>query len=187
MEAADGALIMRSQAGDREAFAELVRRYQTRIFNFAYRLLHQREEAQDATQEVFLRAYRSLDRYAPDQPFAAWLFKIANNLCIDMARRRRLKTVSLTVPGGQDELPQLEIPDVSGNPEALFASGEIRRAIEEAIAALPYKYRVVTVLRHLRGLSYQEISTITGQPEGTVKAQIFRARRILRERLRWVG
>lgn len=187
METADGELIAMSQAGDREAFAELVRRYQGRIFNFTYRLLCHREEAEDATQEVFLRAFRSLDRYSPEHPLGAWLYRIANNLCIDLVRRRRFKTSSLTGAGEQEDPIELEIPDNSGNPELLFTSGETRKAIEEAIAALPYKYRVVTVLRHLQDLSYQEISAITGQPEGTVKAQIFRARRILRERLRSVG
>ena len=187
LEAADGELIVLSQSGDREAFAELVRRYQGRIFNFTYRLLRHHEEAEDATQEVFLRAFRSLDRYCPEQPLAAWLYRIANNLCIDIARRRRLKTSSLTVAGEREDPAELEIPDNSGNPELLFTGNETRRAIEDAIAALPYKYRVVTVLRHLQDLSYQEISAITGQPEGTVKAQIFRARRILREKLRSVG
>lgn len=188
MAVGDCDLVERSQKGDLEAFAEIVRRYQTRIYSFVYRLLQHREEAQDATQEVFLRAFRSLARYAPEQPFPAWLYRIANNLCIDIVRRRRPRTVSLSgAPrDDRDETP-LEIPDNKNNPELLFANQEIRRAVEAAIASLPYKYRVVTILRHLQDLSYQEISEITGQPEGTVKAQIFRARRILRERLRTVG
>ncbi|MGE5529138.1 MAG: RNA polymerase sigma factor [Patescibacteria group bacterium] len=187
MTPADGELIAQSKLGDREAFAELVRRYYARIYGFAFRLLHQREEAQDVTQEVFLRVFRSLDRYVPSQPFTAWIYTIANNLCIDLARRRRHKTVSLSAATGTEEARDLEITDNSKNPELLFANAEIGRTVAEAIASLPYKYRVVTVLRHLQGLSYQEISAITGQPEGTVKAQIFRARRILREKLRQVG
>ncbi|MGE5598470.1 MAG: RNA polymerase sigma factor [Bacteroidota bacterium] len=187
MECPDQDLVARAQAGDREAFAELVRRYQARIYNLAYRLLQQREEAQDAAQEVFLRAYRALNRYRPEQSFASWLHAIANNYCVDVVRRRRRRPLSVSGPAGQDDPLPLEIPDHAANPEKLFASGEIQRAIEAAVASLPYKYRVVTVLRHMQGLSYQEISTITGQPEGTVKAQIFRARRLLREKLRDVG
>ncbi|MGE5550011.1 MAG: RNA polymerase sigma factor [Bacteroidota bacterium] len=187
MESADVDLVVRSQAGDREAFAELVRRYQARLFSFTCRILHDREEALDATQEVFLRAYRALGRYAPSQPFTSWLYTIANNLCIDLIRRRRIRALSLSAPLGEDETYQLEVPDNTNNPELLFASRETQKAIEAAIASLPYKYRLVTVLRHIQGLSYQEISSITGQPEGTVKAQIFRARRILREKLRDVG
>lgn len=188
VDSADGELVVRSQTGDREAFAELVGRYQSRIFNFTYRLLHHREEAQDATQEVFLRAFRGLGRYSPTQSFAAWLYAIANNLCIDLARRRRLRTLSLSPPASEDESGvQYDVPDGKNDPALLFASAETQRAIERAIAELPYKYRVVTVLRHIQGLSYQEISEVTGQPEGTVKAQIFRARRILREKLRDVG
>ncbi len=188
MGSADHEFVLRSKAGDKEAFAEIVSRYQTRIFNFAFRLLQQREEAQDVTQEVFLRAYRSMDRYIPDQPLAAWLYKIANNLCIDAIRRRKIRTVSLSAPQADgDELQQIDIPDQSLNPENLFNNQEIQRSINEAIASLPYRYRVVTILRHIQDLSYQEISKITGQPEGTIKAQIFRARRILREKLRSVG
>ena len=187
LEVVECELIIRCKAGDREAFAELVRRYQSRIFNFVLRLLHQREEAQDVTQEVFLRVFRSLDRYEPEQPFSAWIYTIANNFCIDLARRRRLKVVPLSGSGERNEAQRIEIPDQTGNPELLFMNNEIRQSIERAIAALPHKYKVVTVLRHIQGLSYQEISAITGQPEGTVKAQIFRARRILREKLRSVG
>lgn len=189
MAAADSELVVQGQNGDREAFAELVRRYQNRIYSFIYRALQHREEAQDVTQEVFLRAYRALSRYTRDQSFAAWLFTIANNLCLDSFRRRKLRTVSIdgAAGGWEDEPPPLEIPDNTNNPETLFANLEIRRAVEEAIASLPYRYRVVTILRHLQDLSYQEISSITGQPEGTVKAQIFRARRLLREKLRAVG
>ena len=186
MELADGELVARSKKGDREAFGELVLRYQKPIFNFVYRLLRHREEAQDVTQEVFLRAFRALDRYSPEQPFSAWLYKIANNLCIDVLRRRRNGALPLTTQTDQGEI-RTEIPDHAHNPELLFAGWETRRAVEEAIASLPYKYRVVTILRHLQDLSYQEICAITGQPEGTVKAQIHRARRLLRARLSSVG
>lgn len=178
-------LILRCQAGEREAFTELVKCYQNRLYSFIFRLLRHREEAEDAMQEVFLRVYRSLPSYRPESSFTSWLYRIASNYCMDLLRKRRQKVVSLfykTIE--EDEERVMEIPDDSRDPETLFDDTELQQTVQKAIDNLPPKYRLVMLLRHQEGLSYQEITEITGLPEGTIKAQIFRARRLLREHLK---
>jgi RNA polymerase sigma-70 factor (ECF subfamily) len=179
-------LIARCQGGDREAFSELVQRYQKRLYNFVFRTLQNREEAEDAVQEVFLRVYHAIRNYCPESSFTTWIFRIASNYCIDCFRRRKHANVSLTVNAPEGEESTMEIPDSTHNPEMLFYNTELQEALSDAIHSLPPKYRMVILLRHQQNLSYQEISEITGLPEGTVKAQIFRARRLLRERLKSV-
>lgn len=177
-------LVLRCQAGEREAYTELVRRYQQRLYSFVFRLLRHREEAEDATQEVFMRVFRSLPSYRPESSFTSWLYRIASNYCMDILRKRRQKVVSLFYKNIEEEEERLlEIPDASGDPESLFGDAELKRTLQNAIDGLPPKYRLVILLRHREGLSYQEIADITGLPEGTIKAQIFRARRLLREAL----
>jgi RNA polymerase sigma-70 factor (ECF subfamily) len=179
-------LISRCQIGDRDAFAELVQRYQNRLYNFIYRTLQNKEEAEDAVQEVFIKVFHAIRNYRPESSFTTWLFRIASNHCIDRFRRRKHSTVSLTVNAPEGEESTLEIPDTTNNPELLFFNAELQEALRSAIDSLPPKYRMVILLRHQQNLSYQEISEITGLPEGTIKAQIFRARRLLRERLKLV-
>lgn len=179
-------LITRCQCGDREAFAELVQRYQKRLYNFIFRTLQNREEAEDAVQEVFIRVFHAIRNYRPESSFTTWLFRIASNYCIDRFRRRKHPTISLTVNAPEGEESTLEIPDSTHNPEQLFYNAELQEELTHAIQSLPTKYRMVILLRHQQNLSYQEISEITGLPEGTIKAQIFRARRLLRERLKSV-
>lgn len=184
MQSRDWDLVKRAQAGDMAAFTELVVHYKDRLFNFIYRMIHSREEAEDLLQEVFLRVYKSLSSYSPQFQFSTWIYRIAQNLCIDTLRKQRVPTVSVDCPLGDDEDLVMELPDQSMSPEVLFESADLRREVESAIADLPPKYRAVIVLRHLQGLSYEEISLITDLPVNTVKTHIFRARRILRERLK---
>lgn len=183
MQTRDWELVRRAQGGDVGAFTDLVQYYKDRLFNFIFRMVHSREEAEDLLQEVFLRVYKSLSTYSPQYQFSTWIYRIAQNLCIDHLRRHRLPTFSVDAPMGEDEDLQMELPDETMSPEVLFESADLRREVEAAIAALPPKYRAVIVLRHVQGLTYEEISEITDLPVNTVKTHIFRARRILRQRL----
>lgn len=184
MQYRDWELARRAQEGDMGAFTELVQLYKDRLFNFIFRMVHSREEAEDLLQEVFLRVYKSLATYSPQYQFSTWIYRIAQNLCIDHLRRRRLPSFSVDAPVGEDDDLVMEVPDESMSPEALFESADLRHEVEEAIASLPPRYRSVIILRHIQGLTYEEISRITDLPVNTVKTHIFRARRILRERLR---
>lgn len=175
-------LIELCQQGHTEFFGDLVARYQTRIYNMAYRMLHSREEAEDITQETFLKVFRALATFKGDR-FSPWIYKIASNLCLDYLRRRRPSTVSLDSPVGPDgDIPR-EIADETRLLEDTVLAGALGFDVQRAIDALPPKYRTVVVLRHIEDLTYEEIADILALPLGTVKTRLFRAREILRLRL----
>jgi len=184
VDASDPELTRRCLAGDERAYRELVKRYERQVYSLALRMLRVREDAEDLTQETFVRMFKALDRYDPSRPFPAWLFTIAARLSIDHIRRRRLKTVSIfrQDPGTEEE-HVLELEDTTPGPAELAERSEEERATEALIAALPEHYRVVVLLRHQQGLSYEEIAEALRLPLGTVKARIHRARALLRDRL----
>lgn len=180
----DPELVQRCLAGDESAYRELVGRYERPVYAVAVRMVRIREDAEDITQETFVRMFRALDRYDPARPFPAWLFTIAARLSIDQLRRRRVKTVPLfrSQPGADEETP-VDLEDSGPGPEELAERREEERSAEALIGTLPEHYRIVVVLRHQQGLSYEEIAEALRLPLGTVKARIHRARELLKRRL----
>jgi RNA polymerase sigma-70 factor, ECF subfamily len=180
----DGGLIRRCLAGDERAYRELIERYQSRVFSLALRMVRQREDAEDLTQETFVRMFRAADRYDPTRPFGAWLFTIASRLCIDHIRRRKLKVVSLSQsePGSTED-HQMDLEDPGLGPDEITSRNQEERRTQELIDSLPPHYRIVVMLRHQQDLSYDEIAAALGIPLGTVKARIHRARALLRGRI----
>lgn len=171
-------LVRRAREGDEEAFRLLLRRYQGDVFGLAWRILRNRDDAEDAAQEVFIRLHKSLDQYDPNRAFRSWLLRITHNLCIDHIRKRRLATVSFDepIPTGDGEVGW-DPPDPDGkDPLERLVEKEERELIEEAIAGLAPKLRSAITLRHVQGLRYEEIAEILDVPLGTVKVRIFRAR-----------
>jgi RNA polymerase sigma-70 factor (ECF subfamily) len=148
------------------------------------RMVQPREEAEDLVQETFVKAFRALDRYDPQRPFSSWLFTIASRLAIDRFRRRRLRTVSLTVtdPEGGEERT-LDVEDTGPGPDELTSHREEEDRTSALIAGLPEHYRIVVLMRHQMDLSYEEIAEALNLPLGTVKARIHRARALLKDRL----
>jgi len=183
---AEQAWIRQARAGDTQAFAALVQKYQSAIYNLTYRLLGDSEEAKDLAQEAFLRAYRALTTFQADKPFAPWLYRIATNLCLNWLAKRRLPTVSLDAALSADDPAgaALEIGDHSSEPQALLERQEYHTALRRAILALPPEQRAVIELRHFQDLSYQEIADVLGIPLSDVKSRLFRGRRWLAEALR---
>jgi len=173
--------IARARRGDQDAFRAIVRRYQREVFNLALRILRNREDAEDATQEVFVRIYGALHQYDPRHPFRSWLLRITHNLCIDQIRRKRISTVSIDRPVAQkDGEVGWEIPDPdAADPLEEVMHRERREWIEEAIGALGPTLRTAITLRHFHGLRYEEIAEVLDVPLGTVKVRIFRARAAL--------
>lgn len=144
-------------------------------------MVRQREDAEDITQETFVRMFRAANRYDPARPFSAWLFTIASRLCIDHLRRRRVPSVSL-VRGepGSDEERTIDVEDPGPGPDELASNREEERRTQALIDRLPPHYRIVVMLRHQEDLSYEEIATALDLPLGTVKARIHRARALLK-------
>ncbi len=171
----DHKLVARVCSGEREAFAQLVERYRARIFHTTLRMLKNREEAEEAAQDTFLRAYRGLPNFREEASFSTWVYKICYNVCLSYLERKKIRaTVS------EEEL--LDLP-AAETPEKLFENREFEELVSHALAALPVVYRSVLVLYHTQHLSYQEIAEITGQPINSVKTHLFRGRALLRQHI----
>ena len=165
--------------GEERAFAELVERYQTRLLNFIYRTIGDREKAEDLVQEVFIRVYRHLHRFDRSKKFSTWIYTIASNLAKNELRNRSRNPLVLfqtMTQGWEDEERPLEFEDTSMAPDELYKKRHVRELVEDAVAKLPEHHREVFVLRELEGRSYEEIAEITHCNLGTVKSRLNRAR-----------
>lgn len=174
--------------GDRRAFAELVELYKDKIFHLAYRMLGNRQEAEDVVQETFLRLYTNLHRYDETQKFSTWIFRIATNLCIDRLRKRRI-TYSLDAEvgenNGNDFYEMMASNDDTTEKQVIVS--ETKRHIRRTIDQMPEKYKSIIILRYLQDLSLQEISEILSMPITTIKTRLHRGREYLRKRLEIAG
>ncbi len=170
------ALIDGALAGDRDAFAQLMHRYAGAVYGLAYRMLGSPQDAEDASQEIFLRVYTHLARFDRARKFSTWLLSIASNYCVDRLRRQRLNWLTL------DDVA-FTVPSLERGPEGGAIQHEQHAAVRRALQALPEGYRLVTVLRYWHDLSYQEIAQTTGLTESTIKTRLHRARNMMAERL----
>lgn len=166
-------VIKRAQEGDLKAFEELMGAYKKLVYNLCFRMLGDKDEAEDGTQEVFIKIYRGLRTYDGRSKFSTWALKIASNMCIDIIRKRKVQTVPIE---------DYEIIDDS-SPEKHYMSLETKRDIKKAVQDLPEKYRTVIIYYHFMNLSYQEISDMLGEPMTIVKNRLYRGRLMLRDRL----
>ncbi len=177
-------IIRRCLAGDERAHRELMRRYERPVFSVALRMLRQREDAEDVTQETFVRMFRALARYDPTRPFSSWLFTITSRLCIDLLRRRKIRPVPLVrQEAGSSEEETVDVPDTAPGPDVTAQHQEEERNVQDLIDSLPPHYRIVVLLRHQQDLAYEDIAEQLGLPLGTVQARIHRARALLAQRL----
>jgi RNA polymerase sigma-70 factor, ECF subfamily len=162
---------------DREAFAELVRRYADKIYNLTYRMTGDRSEAEDLAQEDFARVYRGLPGFKPEYPFGAWLYRIAVNVCLTERHRR----------GSTPSEPLSEDNEISDDEalslEELAERHEVQGVVQQAILSLPPMYRAVVILYHLEGRSYEEIARLLDLPINTVRTHLHRGRALLKDKL----
>jgi len=187
----DLAAVARAQDGDEAAFEMLVGRHEREVFNLAWRMLGNREDALDATQDTFLRVFRSLAAFRGDARFRTWLTGIAINVCrnrlVSVEVRARRAAVPLVADdpsgGGPVELP---IADPAPGPEAAAHGAELRRALERALATLSPEHREILLLHEMQGLPYEELTAVLGCRLGTVKSRLARARTALRALLEGV-
>ncbi len=181
------ALVRRAQAGELAAFNTLVLRHQDAIYSLALRFLGNREGAEDAAQEAFIRAYRSIGSFRGDR-FRSWLFTIVSNVARDELRRQQRRPQrSLDEARDDPDAPDLDPPDRGPTPESEAMRGDLRRALETALQELPEQWRMTVVLADVHGLSYEEVAEATGVAVGTVKSRLSRARGRLRDLLRASG
>ncbi|MBI3272498.1 MAG: sigma-70 family RNA polymerase sigma factor [Planctomycetes bacterium] len=181
-------VVLRARDGDAEAFTEIVRAYETRIYNLAYHWTFSRDEAADLTQEVFLRLYRNLGKFDPTREFGPWFLTVAANLCRNWIAKARLKTVSLagSTGGSGDEGRDRSIDPAAPDP-ALDSKNDVQGVVDEvnrAVGALPADYRMVVALHYHEEMDVARIAEVMSIPVGTVKTWLFRAREKLRARLR---
>lgn len=184
----DHELVTRAQQGSEKAYRELLGRYQRPVFSIIYRMIRDREQAEDLAQETFVRVFNNIDRYDPRYKFSSWIFKIATNLTIDWIRRKELDTVSIdgsrnAVTAEQIEATSITIASTDETPEELLEAKELGEEIEGAISKLRPEYKAAILLRHVEGREYQEIAEILSLPLGTVKTYIHRGRNELRDQL----
>jgi RNA polymerase sigma-70 factor (ECF subfamily) len=184
--ASDQQIVAWAQDGAEAAFRELVRRYQRPVFSLIYRMVRDREAAEDLAQETFIKVLNAIDSYRPEHKFSSWIFKIANNAAIDHLRRREPDVLSLNgapdaVSVERQEATALQVRDRGESPLDELEARELGSHIERAIAHLRPEYRACILLRHVEGRAYEEIATILGLPLGTVKTYIHRARAELRD------
>ncbi|WP_425436524.1 RNA polymerase sigma factor SigW [Paenibacillus herberti] len=177
-------LIRLALKGDQRAFAELVGMYQDKLYHLAYRMLYNRQEAEDAVQETFLRVFRNMERYDDSMKFSTWIYRITTNLSIDRLRRRKpgfSLDAELPEHDGLDGYSMFASEDTSPEEEVLLS--ETQHIIRNAIDTLPPKYKTVMVLRYLEDLSLQEIGDVMDMPVTTIKTRVHRGREFLRKKL----
>jgi RNA polymerase sigma-70 factor (ECF subfamily) len=187
--ALDRLLVDRFKQGDQSAFDEMVRRYWDRIFAMVHQLLRNQQDAEEVTQDAFIRAHRGLGNFRGDSAFSTWLYQIATNLARNRYwywwRRKRDQSVSFDAPvGDENSLPLSEMiaADVE-TPEDATVTQELVDRIAVGMEKLGAKHREILILRNVKNLSYEEIAVILGLSVGTVKSRIARAREALRARL----
>lgn len=182
--ATEQALVEQCRKQNFEAFGRIVDAYQARIHGFVRRLISNADEAQDLTQETFIRAYQGFARFDGRSSLRTWLFRIAYNLCVDRLRRRDRALVELPLePADPDEEP-IDFADGRWDPQTMLLNDELRRAVEAAIETMSEKLRSVLLLHDREEMGYDEIAEMVGIPVGTVKSRLFLARNHLQAHLR---
>jgi RNA polymerase sigma-70 factor (ECF subfamily) len=181
----DSALIRQALGGDQKAFQKLRVKYYSPIFKLINRMIRNREEVEDLTQEAFIKAFTSLISFNEEFSFSTWLYKIATNNAIDYVRKKKLQTFSINKPIESDENDySFELPDPEPEPDQELIAAQRKKMLEDAMDSLPAKYRQVILMRHVDEKEYSEIAKTLKLPLGTVKAHIFRARELLYKQLR---
>jgi len=178
------ALLDQCRRGNANAFERLVAQYEKKVYNLAFRMVGNHEDASDIAQEAFLKVYTSLDQFRGESSFSTWLYRVVSNACLDELRRRaRHRVVSIDTPVSVDDPSPRQIPSNDPEPGHEIEKAEVQTAVQEGIKELPDDHRIILVLRDIQGLSYEEIAQVLDMPLGTVKSRLNRARLGLRDRL----
>lgn len=177
----DEELVALSQGGSEDAYAVLVERYSDYVFTIAARILGDDEDAYDAAQEAFVRAYRAIDRFRGDAKFSSWLYRITTNRALTHLKRRRKRAPALDIDAGPHIESAIDVEPTRTRPDQLVVDAEFRDQVRAAVAKLPDQYRTVITLFYLEERSYKEVADVLGLPMGTLKTHLHRGRAMLRK------
>ncbi len=175
----DQELVVQTLNGEREAFTELVSRYQRSVYNLTYRMLGEAREAEDAAQEAFMRAYQHLKRYDTKRSFKTWVLSIASNYCIDRLRKRRLIWLSIDEPLP----PHPALSSSQPSPEQSAVNSERQSTVRSMLGELQPDYRAAVILKYWYDMSYAEIAETLDTTESAIKSRLFRARQMLAKKI----
>lgn len=183
MEQDDHELVELAQKGDRDAFRQLVEKYQRRVYSISYGMLKNADDSMDVSQEVFVKVYRYLEKFNFQSTFYTWLYRITVNMCIDHIRKnKRVKNVEYDDGISREDGDEHTLPSRLGlNPDKVYGRKELREKMLEALDALGEKHRTILILREVDGLSYEEIADVLNISKGTVMSRLFHARRNFQE------
>ncbi len=179
-------LIARAVAGDGEAFGELVRPFEAKVYGLAYRMCGNRDDAYDLSQEAFLKVYRALGRFRGQSSFSTWLYRVVSNTCLDQMRRKKRSAAVASLDDPLDTesgVLQREVADSTFEPEQLALRSEVAAEVQSAVSHLAPDHRLAILLRDYQDMPYEEIASVMGCNLGTVKSRISRARAALRQRI----
>lgn len=176
-------LIQKIKHGNTDAFSQLVKMYEKKAFNFAYRMLSDQQEAEDATQEAFLRTFNKIDTFCGNSSFSTWFFTILNNICLDILRKRSRTISAISINQSTDDEGEfeLQVEDDSPGPYEQLQKKTAQEILEAGIELLSDEHRAVIIMRDINGMEYEDIGKILGISLGTVKSRISRARLALRK------
>jgi RNA polymerase sigma-70 factor (ECF subfamily) len=175
----DEELVVLCLQGNRDAYAELVKRYERQIYSLAYRLTNNYHDAVELSQEVFLHLYRVLDKFDGDRKFFPWMYRIATNVCYNSLKKKPKESTSL------DQVMEF-VSDDESQPEVTYEKKEIQETVQKAIAELPENYRIPMVLKYLEDQSYQQISEIMDLPVSTIETRLYRGRIMMKKKLKHI-
>ena len=176
-------LIKKLKKGDRDAFNELVSQYQNKIINIAYSMLSDYEDALDASQEVFIKIYKSINTFNGNSSLSTWIYRVAANICKDHLRKRQRTAKTVSISGDDEENEFHEIPDKGYTPEETAEHSDLQIQIRKAINSLSDDYKTVLTLCDIENISYEKAAEILKCPVGTIKSRLNRARLALRKKI----
>ncbi len=181
-------LVKQAKKNDPRSFEVLLKKYHKSVYYMLLKMVNNADDAEDLTQEAFAKAFNSLHKFDSKYAFSTWLFRIATNNCIDFIRKKRIQTVSIDTSYSNDEGDNMtfDIKDPSLSPDDLMLKKQRKEYLKKAVDKLPAKYKKLVELRYFQELSYDEVAQELELPLGTVKAQLFRARELLSQELKYM-
>lgn len=175
----DRLLVESAKAGDDKAYEALMKKYHKSVYYTLLKMVYNQHDAEDLTQEAFVKAFKALPKFDFKYAFSTWLFRIATNNCIDFLRKKRIKTLSIDQNEEDEDKPTLHIKDDGLSPSEIFLKKQRKEYVKEAVEKLPMKYQILIKYRYFKEYSYAEMAEYLELPLGTIKAQLYRARELL--------